>query len=212
MTELQQKEIFSICSQYHTIVKYMVVELESDDCEYPAEILNEIRALLNHVAKCFIINEEQPDDYKVLIDAQIHDAKSHLKRAIYDCYKYSCISVEDYYLDFCHRMRHVDLDVIDNGEFSINLSKKIILARKMAIQAKKTEQDSMNSTTFDEVFGMYKNAYELYDDVRKYISESLVNIERACHKQAKSWWVAIGFGVFGLIGTIFTIVGFFLHP
>ncbi len=209
MTELQEKEILTIYNQYHCVVKHMVVELEADDNEFPIEVLNEIRAILNHFAKCYILDEERPNGYESLLDIQIHDAKSHLKRAIFDCYKYSCISVEDYHSAFCHQMRHVDLGAIDNGEFSINLSKKYVKAKKMLKEAKFEEQDSMSNSSFDSVFELYKRAYEAYDDVRKYIDESLDKIERARHKQTTSWWLAMGFGIFGFIGTIFTIIGFF---
>ena len=206
MTESQGIEILKIYKQYHQVVKHMVIELETDDGEFPVEVLNEIRAILNHLAKCYLLDEEKPEGYQSLLDIQIHDAKSHLKRAIFDCYKYSCISVEDYYSDFCKRMKHVDLGVIDNGEFSVTLSKKYSSARCSLKTAKNDEQDSMSASSFDTIFDLYKNAYEAYDDVRKYIDESLEKIERARHKQAISWWVSIGFGIVGVISLIVSLL------
>lgn len=50
--------------------------------EYPFGILNEIRALSDHIARCY---REGIDDYAVL--SELHRADGHIKRLIFDTFK-----------------------------------------------------------------------------------------------------------------------------
>ncbi len=209
MTPANEKEILDIYAQYHTIVKSLIITLETDDGEYPTEILNEIRALMNHLAKCYIADDKKPSDYERIIDKNIRNAKGHLRRAVYDCYKYGCISVEDFYRDFQFQMRHIDLGYIDNGEFSIAVSKEFSCAKKALKEARKAEQDALDSSIPDSIFQKYQTAYEAFDRLRKHIDTSIDKIERARHKQSTSWWVAIGFGIVGVIGCVFSALSVF---
>lgn len=207
MTPENQKEILDIYVRYHTKLKSMIITLETDDGEYPVEILNEIRAMMNHLAKCYIADDKRPSDHEKIIDKNIRNAKGHLRRAIFDCYKYGCISVEDFYQDFHFQTRHVDLGYIDNGEFSIAISNEYSIAKKALVKARKAEQDALDSSIPDDVYRKYEMAYELYDVLRHHIQTSIKKIDRAKHKQATSWWVAIGFGVFGVLGFLLSALG-----
>ena len=75
--------------------------------EFPIEILNEVRAIMSHIAKCYEITNEE------LIQKNIGKAKSHMKRCVLDCYKYLCLAYSDYYENFVHKYRFTDLTVVD---------------------------------------------------------------------------------------------------
>lgn len=204
MKSSDRQAILEIFRQYHQEIKHMVVELEADDNEFPVEILNEVRAILNHLAKCFLLEDDKPDNYEEQISVQVHDAKVHLKRAFIDCYKYGCISSEDYYLSFQHQMRNVDLTIIDNGVFSSKLTQSYTNAQEAIKQAKKAELDAMSSATEEEIYSLYQNAYIAYDEVRCLIKEKNKEIENARHRQSTR---EIRNNIFGIAGIISLILG-----
>ena len=108
------KEIFKL---YLEVVCPYIIELESLDEEFPVEILNEIRGVTTHFAKyvCYNAPDERKENLKL--------AKSHIKRAILDCYKYMSVSFGEFYNNFKREYRNFDLREVDNGEFIIDLSK-----------------------------------------------------------------------------------------
>lgn len=209
MTDQQKKRISDIYIQYHNVVKPMIVSLEIDDVEYPVEIINEIRAILNHVAKCIIIEQDSKNGSCDDIDDNIHDAERHLKRAIFDCYKYACISAEDYYESFCRRMKHVDLGVVDNGEYSLELCKLHTQAKCKLKSAKKRENEIAKHSDSNEVFELFQDAFVAYSEMREFIDSAMERTERVRHKQVLSWRISTGLAVLGGIGTVFTLLSYF---
>lgn len=207
MTDEQNKEIEQIYFDYQNIVRPLIAVLEVDDKKYPVEILNEIRAVMNHLSKLALVRSE-PDnsDKEAIISSNIHDAKSHLKRAILDCYKYSCISQDDSYTKFCAQMAHVDLSVIDNGVFHIELAKKYTSARNALKEAKKAEHEN-TSLSPDAVYDKFQSAFERYGELTGYIEASLENAEKAKHKQ--TFKQTVGY-VIGVVGVLVGVVGYFL--
>ena len=210
MTSENQREILDVYYQYHTIVKEMVIALEIDDGEYPVEILNEIRAMMNHLAKCYIADDKKPDNYLDIISKNIHNAKSHLRRAIFDCYKYGCLSADDFYRRFHESMKNVDLGVIDNGSFVVVLSQKYTKAKALLKGAKIAEQDLLDSSIPDSIYEKYQIAYEAFDAMRVYIEEKMELIERTRHKQQVHYVMNNIFGIAGLLGLFFTILFHFI--
>ena len=104
--EEYQKQIADIYKQYQQTVKPYVAQLEVMENEFPIEILNEVRAIMSHIAKCYEITNEE------LIQKNIGKAKSHMKRCVLDCYKYLCLAYSDYYENFVHKYYSNDIEVI----------------------------------------------------------------------------------------------------
>ena len=73
--EKMEAEIYE---QYQNIIAPYITELEVRDCEYPIEILNEIRSIFTHLSRYKLQNN---------LD-EIESANRHVKRAVLDCYKY----------------------------------------------------------------------------------------------------------------------------
>lgn len=56
----EYQEIFAdIYSQYQYTVKPYVAQLEVMENEFPVEILNEVRAIMGHLAKCYETTNEE---------------------------------------------------------------------------------------------------------------------------------------------------------
>ncbi len=209
MNLLQQKEIVEIFSQYQNVIRPMVVSLEVDDVEYPIEIFNEIRAIMNHLAACTYWDVSNDPDAEAKTDKDLNNARSHLKRAIYDCYKYSCVSADDYYKKFLYRLRYIDLSVIDNGEFSVKLSAYYSEALEALRDAKLAEHD-ITKRNSNEPFELFQIAYQKYHAVREFIHNSKSKVEKARRKQIGQGTFSMTIAVVGFIltaiGTILTIV------
>lgn len=209
MTELQQSAIREIFGQYQDVVRPMIVAIEVDDVEYPIEIFNEIRAIMNHLAACTYWDISNDSKASEKIDIELHNAQSHLKRAIYDCYKYSCVSVDDYYKAFSKRLKHIDLSVIDNGEFVGQLCALYDSALQALKEAKYAEHDVIKKGT-DEPFNLFQIAYERYEKLREFLSDSMSKVERTRRKQIGQGMTSIAIGVVGVVlsavGVILTIL------
>lgn len=84
--------------QYQNIIAPFIAELEVRDNEYPIEIFNEIRSVFTHLSR-----------YKLQkSDKNLSAAESHSKRAILDCYKYLCISMEEKVCKFRNEYKNID--------------------------------------------------------------------------------------------------------
>ena len=130
--------------QYQNIIAPFIAELEVRDNEYPIEIFNEIRSIFTHLSR-FKLQKSSKD---------ILAAENHLKRAILDCYKYLCISIEEKICEFRNEYKDVDLGLADNGSFLPELNRLELKAQKAFKQAKGTEvEDEMD---VDEKYKLFE--------------------------------------------------------
>ena len=142
-----EDRIFSICKQYHNVISPLVNELEVMDEEYPIEIFNELRAVMTHVSRYRIKNNEN----------EIELAEGHIKRCIRDCYKYMCVSIEEKITRFRFEYRKVDLALADNGRFLPELDRLESDAKDKYIDAKRAE---INKEDIEElIYKRYEAAY-----------------------------------------------------
>ena len=90
-----QTQIANIYNQYREVVFPLVAFIETIDCEFPIEIVNEIRSIFSHFSRTYDDSLEENE-----IATELSKAEGHLKRAILDCYKYACLSLVDFYEKF----------------------------------------------------------------------------------------------------------------
>lgn len=199
MNPTQEKRINQILKDYNKEIVPLIVTLEVTDGEYPVEVMDEIRAMMNHLANISLISDS------LEIDREIEKIFSHYKRALLDCYKYLCISEIDNYNHFCKQYRFVDLTLVDNGDFSKKISEMYCNARDSTIYAKKSENNP--NTGLNEVLKNYKDAYTNCVALMKYVEENSTKIENIRHKPIYSTTFGIaGFAV-GVIGALIGILG-----
>ena len=181
----QQKRVNSICERYIEEIVPLLTNLEIIDLEYPIEITNEIRAIFTHLSRCYTYPT------RVDIDAQITGAERHVKRALLDCYKYTCLSHADYIKQFKNDYRGIDLTLIDYGQFVSVLRQKTTSAQEKIEQAKKTDTcnivlkndldlrtddplypDYCRSICDDQLFLLYQEAYVEYSECVEFIKSN----------------------------------------
>lgn len=200
--ELRIREIHR---QYIEIICPFIIELETDDCEYPVEIMNEIRAIETHLARADLSADNQ------IKNQNITQAEHHVKRAILDCFKYSCLSLTLKHKQIRHDYRNADLHLIDNGKFLTELSEKEKSAKNSLITAKKAELSGNLQT--DELYRLYEKAYQASAESFNFLEESLPKLEFAQsiadkNKRSAFWGFIIGISglVVGIISFVYSII------
>ena len=93
-------ELSELYELYSNILKPLLAEVESTLQELPIVLLNEIRMFNDHISRCYRV-----DVTEKFINDNLEKAKSHLKRAIFDCFKHLNIYYHDLALEFEHDCR-----------------------------------------------------------------------------------------------------------
>lgn len=89
------KQIIALYDDYNTIIKPLIAEVEARTEQFPLPLFNEIRALHDHIARCYF-KDITPEQRNV----EIHKAERHVLRIILDCYKCLNLSIHDSVLLF----------------------------------------------------------------------------------------------------------------
>ena len=215
----RQEKIANIYKSYLVDIAGFISTLEVLDNEYPIGILNEIRAIFTHLARCYAFSE------RVDVDSQIIAAERHIKRAKLDCYKYICVSHMDYINRFYQIYKNIDLTYIDNGEFVKELRNKAELANRKIKEAKRydvynvkvtkdlTLEDFDNIDEYcqsicdDDLYDLYMEAYVAYSDCISLIKEHDEDIQYLVRKTAKKDKISNWGLIFGIIGVAVGIAG-----
>lgn len=90
LTQYKQ-DLDEIFRAYLEDINPFIVLFEAQRNEFPLELQNEIRAMYGHLARAAIA--ETPEQ----AERNIQKIKSHTKRALLDCFKYSCVIFSDSY-------------------------------------------------------------------------------------------------------------------
>lgn len=159
----QESELLdNIFRMYIEDINPFVVRFEVSSGEFPAEVQNEIRAIYGHLIRASMA--ESPEKVR----SNIEKMKSHSKRALLDCFKYTSILCSDNYDDFMKRYENIDLTFLDDGEFLRDVVLRCKRARKALQNAKIAETTNILE---DELFSLYQDAYlqfeELNDKIEK---------------------------------------------
>ena len=107
----ETKLLDSVFRMYIEDINPFIVRFEVTKGEFPAEIQNEIRAIYGHLVRASMA--ENPAQVK----SNVEKMKSHSKRALLDCFKYTSILCSDEYDAFMKRYENVDLTYLENGSF-----------------------------------------------------------------------------------------------
>ena len=190
-------EVFRI---YLEDINPLIVQFEVLRNEFPIELQNEIRAIYGHLARAAIATSE------VEVQNNIAKIKSHTKRALLDCYKYSCIIFTDCYSDFFVRYKGIDLSYLENGKFLPEIT-ALYNAAKDRLQAAKSAETSNISE--QELFDMYQDAYIIAAKMWRRlteIEEDATYLKRKATRKDIFSWVSFAVGVVGLIVGIVSIL------
>lgn len=182
--------------QYQEIIAPFIMELEVRDTEYPIEIFNEIRSIFTHLSRYKIQNS----------DEDLLAAASHSKRAILDCYKYLCISIEERVYKFRKEYKNINLGLADNGKFLPELNRLETVAKEAFKKAKKAEiKDEIDE---EEKYNLFEEAYNAFSDMDEFIDNSQEAILFASVHSKKSNRITIISCIITVISIIFAILPF----
>ena len=202
--ESYSNEINDIFSSYLETLTSVITIYEVLTGQFPIAIANEIRAIFTHLARvsCTELSEEHRKE-------NVKQAQRHMKRAILDGYKYSCLAYFDNYNHFLKEYANIDLSLIDNGEFILKTSQLFDQAKKSLIKAKKIETNPGN--TEDQLYENYEEAYRYFSELYLYVNDNIEKANRLILRQHENikkkkisdfvlWIVTILSLIFGILG------------
>ena len=186
-----------IYETYLSVISPFIIQLEALDGEFPVEILNEIRSIFTHLARCNSTEKEQ------IYEENIIKAERHVKRAVLDCFKYLCVAYDEYFRRFTKLNRNLDLSFVDNGNFIQKLNSLHNNAVHNKTEAQKKELVAEN---IEDVFEDYEKAFNSYAAVYNLIQDSAKSIDFVKHKAATKEMLNTVFGIVGVVSLILTII------
>ena len=162
--------------------------------------MSQIRAMYNHLVRAAIADEEKQ------IITNLNKMESHSKRALIDCFKYTCMLCDDNYRDFMKRYEAIDLTYINQGQFL----RSVTILRKQAVNAIKVakEAESLN-TSKEKLFSLYQKAYSLFENLNQMVSTAEREANFLKKKATKKEKLAIISFIIGIIGLIIGIISLF---
>lgn len=197
MQKENDSRLSAIYETYLSVISPFIIQLEALDGEFPVEILNEIRSIFTHLARCNSTEKEQ------IYEENIIKAERHVKRAVRDCFKYLCVAYDEYFRRFTKLNRNVDLSFVDNGHFIQKLSSLHNNAVHNKTEAQKKELVAEN---IEDVFEDYEKAFNSYAAVYNLIQDSAKSIDFVKHKAATKEMLNTVFGIVGVVSLILTII------
>lgn len=142
---------------------------------YPENCLNEIRAMLDHVSRCYRVEclDISSEEKERIFNDELSKAEGHLLRLMYDCFKQLNILL----YDAIHQKEKQTYSsrwlYISNGEFWATYTSKLQQAVKSVVEAKKNE-----SYDPDKAMSCYENAYNAYCTIEQLL---------ICNKKNLMW-------------------------
>ena len=194
-------KLTKIYQSYNNTIKPLIADVEARYQKFPDSLFNEIRALHDHIARCY-----EPEGVDKV--AEIRKAESHVLRITFDCYKY----LDAWFHDFIDKFDDdFDISLIDNGEFSRKFYEVKIRATNTIREAKKLEgKDKQKS------FDLYQESYNIYSELTETLEFYLPKIQWAKkldkNKKRKKDRNAFALSFFSglLSGLIIAVISYYL--
>lgn len=198
---VQESELLdTVFRMYIEDINPFIVRFEVTKGEFPAEIQNEIRAIYGHLVRASMA--DTPEQTK----SNIEKMKSHSKRALLDCFKYTSILCSDEYDAFMKRYENVDLTYLDNGNF---LPDAVSCCKSAREALKKAKIAEMSNISENDLFDLYQEAYLKFEKLNEKINNAEENAKFLQHKATKkdkiataSLWIGIAGFMVGIIGIV----------
>ena len=156
------KRIVGLYKDYNSVIKPLIAEVEARTEQFPLPLFNEIRALHDHISRCY--SEGATNDS---IEEDVVKAQRHSLRIMLDCYKYLNLTLHDEVTLFERETKHIDLTVLQNGTFYPKYKEMRSNAIKLVRKAKTEEPlDSVKALdTYQLSYNAYTEIETLIDSV-----------------------------------------------
>ena len=149
LTDVQIKNESRIISQYNKVAKPLINYFERIGTNIPVNCLNEIRALNDHLARCY-----RKDITGNAIDLELSKAEGHLERLVLDSFKQLIIFLRDDIESLKRKYYSDKWREYESGSFWIQYTDLERDALMSEIEAKKRE-----TIDKDESLKMYQKAF-----------------------------------------------------
>ncbi|MCR4721624.1 MAG: hypothetical protein K5655_07855 [Lachnospiraceae bacterium] len=126
-------ELDELFRMYIEDINPFIVRFEVAEGQFPLEVQNEIRAMYGHLVRAAMAETDEQ------VSNNIKKIKSHSKRALLDCFKYTSILCSDEYQSFMSRYKNIDLTFLDEGRFLPEVVSRYENAKKALVKAKVSE-------------------------------------------------------------------------
>lgn len=162
-----EERLTDLLAEYRTVAKPLMEELFQRIGEYPVNCQNEIRALNDHIARCYRENVTE-----VSISKELDKAAGHIQRLVYDCLKQlNVLMFED--IERTERLTYsYKWLYIDEGRFWKQYVDHKQAAVLCEVEAKK--QESLNPTLSVD---KYQEAYLHYVEIDNMFSTFADDLE-----------------------------------
>ena len=195
-----RKSIEACFREYTDVLKPALAMTESLSQEFPGPVLNEIRAVFDHISRCYAPELTENECLE-----EMKKGRGHLLRAILDCYKALLITYEDGVKKFGEQYKNVDLTLVGDGDFLPELNRLHQEAKNLAIQAR--EEESSAFPNKEDAFNHYQKAIVAYSRIPEYIKGHSKGLALASQRARKKDLKAIIHTVFGaVLGAVLGIV------
>lgn len=142
----------TIYQDYNKVIKPLIADVEARTEKFPLPLFNEIRALHDHIARCYSdkITPEQ-------VETEIQKAERHVVRIMLDCYKCLNLSLHDSVLLFERQTKNIDLTVLQDGTF---YPKYKVLRVQVVQYVRKAK--SLESIDTKDALDVFQESYNIY--------------------------------------------------
>lgn len=196
----------SLYSFYNDRLRWVIIFIESRYRQFPVPILNEIRAVQDHVARCY---DKDIQGDETFINEQIRAAQGHYIRCLLDGYKYIWYQYgPEVKKKFFWAKLLGDLHSIDNGEFAKRMNSLRIEAKKLNFKAREMESKDKDVSLdlYEKSIGKLIELDDLYEShageigwsVRKGLTMKVI--------AGLGWLIALAFTIHKNWGTIIEIL------
>ena len=188
----KQEHLFSF---YNDRLRWVIIFIESRYKKFPVPILNEIRAVQDHIARCYDKDILADEAY---MNEQMRAAQGHYMRCLLDGYKYIWYQfgpeVKKKY--FWAKILG-NLHSIDNGEFVKKMHELRNEAKKLNFEARETESKDkeVSLDLYEKSIGKLIELEDLYDN---HAGEIGWSVRRGLAMKALAglgWLIALAFAI-----------------
>lgn len=158
-----------IYRDYNLSLRPLLILVESIIEKFPIGLLNEVRAINDHIARTYCIDLSKSNKEK-----ELKNAKRHITRAKLDCYKILLVQSEKNVERFLKDYRSIRLGEVDSGKFYPKFTKLLNDARKLVGKAK--EQETKGLSRYNSTTKFYNMSFLKYNELKEFIEKNADNL------------------------------------
>jgi hypothetical protein len=178
-----QLKIEEFYKSYNNTLRPLLILVESELEDFPINILNEVRAIHDHVARVY------KDGEGINKEEELKLCERHIQRAVLDCFKI-IIAIKDKGIKrFKKDYKSVNLGDVDSGAFLPEFKQKLKVAKQYVKEAKKSE--CKGETEREKTVQLFEKATLKYDEVEEFIENNDSKLIWSVSNQRKRLWKSV---------------------